>query len=77
MIDMSFARAMKFAAMISPNRGDTKKLQDAHDFRRMVEVNQEIDRAQLAEFGDLVYAGGSKDVLEMVRQVRDGEKLIL
>jgi Nucleotidyl transferase AbiEii toxin, Type IV TA system len=74
---LEFALAMKFAAMVSPNRGDTKKLQDAHDFRRMIEVNQEIDLAQLAEFGELVSTGGGKEVLEMVRQVRAGEKLIL
>jgi Nucleotidyl transferase AbiEii toxin, Type IV TA system len=74
---LELALAMKFAAMVSPNRGDTKKLLDAHDFRRMVEVNEEIDLAQLTKLAELVYAGGGKEVLEMVRQVRAGEKLIL
>lgn len=71
------ALAMKFAAMISPNREDEDKHQDAHDFIRMVKQNDDIDRDQLAQLGGLAFPGGGKRVLELVRKVRAGEKLVL
>jgi hypothetical protein len=43
----------------------------------MVESNSEIDLEKLRELGELVYPGGGAEVLEMVRQVRAGGKLIL
>jgi hypothetical protein len=68
--------AMKFA-MISLTRDDAKKHMDAHDFIRMVKVNADIDLERLAELGELVYPGGGKEIVEMVRRVRAGEKLEL
>ena len=74
---LEMALAMKFAPMVSLVRADEKKHLDAHDFITMVKVNPEIDLAKLEELGDLVYSGGGKEVLEKVRQIRAGEKLVL
>jgi hypothetical protein len=71
------ALAMKFAPMISLNRAEADRYQDAHDFMYMVSSNSEIDLAQLEKFGALVYASGGKEIVEMVRKVRNGEKLSL
>ena len=74
---LELALAMKFAAMISPNREDDKKHLDAHDFIRMVKTNPNIDLDTLTELGQLVYNGGGAEIVEKVRQVRAGEKLRL
>jgi hypothetical protein len=74
---LEMALAMKFAAMVSPNRLDTKKLIDAHDFIMMIRANAEIDDEKLAELGELVYPGGGAEVLELLRRVHSGETLIL
>jgi hypothetical protein len=74
---LEMALAMKFASMISLNRQDPDKYQDAADFSRMILANPEIDLGKLAELGDLVYPEGGKELVEKVRQVRAGEKLIL
>jgi hypothetical protein len=50
---------------------------DASDFIRIVNVNPDIDLAKLEELGDLVYPGGGKEIVEKVRQVRAGQKLVL
>ncbi len=74
---LEMALAMKFAAMLSPNRAEEDRLQDAHDFISMVKKNAEIDTNRLADLGELVYGGGGAELAEMVRKVRAGEKLIL
>ena len=74
---LEMALAMKFAPMVSIVRADYKKYMDAADFIRIVNVNPEIDLAKLEELGNLVYPGGGKEVLEKVRQIRAGEKLVL
>lgn len=74
---LEMAVTMKFASMCSPNRLEEDKLQDAHDFILMVKNNTEIDLAKLAQLGNCAYGEGGKDVLELVRKVRAGEKLIL
>jgi hypothetical protein len=71
------ALAMKFAPMISLNRAEAERYQDAHDFMYMISSNPEIDLRQLEKLGTLVYPSGGKEILEMVRKVRAGEKLAL
>jgi hypothetical protein len=71
------ALVLKFAPMISLARVDKKKFQDAHDFMDIVEKNTDIDLEKLAELGEVVYNGGGKEILELVRRVRAGEKLEL
>ncbi|MCI0739770.1 MAG: hypothetical protein L0Y72_12055 [Gemmataceae bacterium] len=74
---VEMALALKFAPMVSLHRADKDKYQDAHDFILLVENNLELDSGKLAELGDLVYPGGSKEILELVRKARAGEKLII
>jgi len=74
---LEMALAMKFAPMISLNRREEDKLQDAHDFILMVKANRDIDLKKLSELGDLVYSTGGIELLELVRKVRAGEKLLL
>ncbi len=74
---LEMALVLKFAPMISLNRADEDKFQDAHDFIRMVKNNEEINLESIEKLGDLVYNGGGKEILELVRRVRAGEKLEL
>jgi hypothetical protein len=74
---LEMALTCKYAPMISLMRADAKKHLDAHDFIVMVQQNPEIDLEKLCELGDLIYAGGGKELVEMVRKVRAGEKLVL
>jgi hypothetical protein len=71
------ALVLKFAPMISLARIDKKKYQDAHDFMDIVGKNDDIDEESLQSLGDLVYNGGGKEIVELVRKVRAGEKLRL
>jgi hypothetical protein len=71
------ALALKFAAMVNPNRPDDKKYIDAADFIRIVRQNPAIDSAKLPSLGELVYSGGGAEILELIRRVRAGEKLML
>jgi hypothetical protein len=74
---LEFALAMKFAAMVSPRRERRKKMRDATDFLTIVQVNPTIDLPKLAKLGERVYPGGGKEVLDLVRRIRDGEPLTL
>jgi hypothetical protein len=74
---LELALTMKFSAMISLTRSEDKKLYDAGDFIRVVKANPDIDLEKLHALGQLVYNGGGAEVVENVRKVRAGEKLIL
>jgi hypothetical protein len=74
---LEMALAMKFAPMISLHRKDKDKYIDAHDFMYMVDANPGIDLEKLAKLGEFVYPGGGQEIVEMVRRVRAGEKLLL
>jgi hypothetical protein len=74
---LEMALAMKFAAMISPNRPEAKRLKDASDFILIVQKNSDIDSDTLTHLGELVYGGGGASICEMVQNVRTGKKLIL
>ncbi len=74
---LEMALAMKFSAMISLTRSDDKKHFDAGDFIRIVKANPDIDLEKLHALGQLVYDGGGEEIVEKVRQVRAGEKLVL
>jgi hypothetical protein len=71
------ALALKFAPMTSPFREAQKKYQDAADFIALVKFNPAIDLRKLLQLGELVYSGGGKEIVEMVRRVRAGERLEL
>jgi len=69
---LELALTMKFASMISLNRSDLDKRQDAVDFGRMVVANSAIDMESLAELGNCVYPEGGKELVDKVHQVRTG-----
>jgi hypothetical protein len=74
---LEMALTGKFAPRISLIRIDEKKLQDAADFIDIVKKNPDIDLEVLESLGDIVFRGGGKEILELVRRVRAGEKLDL
>ncbi len=74
---LEMAIVMKFSAMTSLYRADVDKYQDAHDFILLVRENPELDEPKLKELGELIYSDGGKDVVEMARKARAGEKLNL
>jgi hypothetical protein len=74
---LELALAMKFTAMISATRDYADQHGDAHDFICMAESNSIIDSRKLHTLGQLVYNGGGDELVEKVRQVRAGEKLVL
>jgi hypothetical protein len=74
---LEMALAMKFAPMISLTRQNPDKLQDAVDFSRIVLANPDIDVEKLSALGELVYAGGGQEIVELVRRVRANERLQL
>jgi hypothetical protein len=74
---LEMALALKFAPMVSLNRSELDKQQDAVDFGRIVLANSNIDLDTLAKLGELVYPSGGKEIVEMVRRVRAGEPLTL
>lgn len=74
---LEMAIVMKFSAMTSLYRADVDKFQDAHDFVQMVQVNPQLNKEKLGELAALMYPDGGKDILEMVRKIQAGEKLIL
>ena len=67
--------AAKFAAMMSLNRGQADKSIDGGDFIRMVQANPKIDLTRIAEFAELVFAGGGAFILKLVEDGRAGRRL--
>jgi hypothetical protein len=74
---LEMALIMKFSAMTSLYRADADKYQDAADFIRMAQANADLNTDELAALASLIYPDGGKDVLEMVRKARTGEKILL
>ncbi len=74
---LEMAIAMKFSALASLHRAEEDKYQDAHDFIYIIKNHPELDKEKLSELASLIYPDGGKDVLEMVRRVKAGEKLLL
>ncbi len=74
---LEMALVMKFSAMISLYRADEDKFRDAHDFIRMVKANSDIDETTMAQLASLIYEDAGKEIQEMVRKIRAGEKLVL
>jgi hypothetical protein len=71
------AIALKFAASISPNRGDESKPVDNADFLRLVRSRNNLDTTALSRLGDLVYRGGGKELVSVVEDVRNGKPVSL
>jgi hypothetical protein len=74
---LEMALALKFAPMDSLYRAELDKQQDAVDFGRIVLNNPDLDLEKMSALGELVYPGGGKEIVELVRRVRAGEQIIL
>ena len=74
--DLEFALVSKFAAMMSPNRGQAKKLIDAGDFVDMVTHNlPNIDEEKLRDLANKVYSKGGVEISQLVRDVEAGRPI--
>ncbi len=74
--NLEMALASKFAAMVSPNRKQSKKLIDGGDFVNIVETNLEaIDRKKLEKLAELVYKGGGKEILDHIIDIEAGRRI--
>ncbi|MBI2920145.1 MAG: hypothetical protein HYY18_03550 [Planctomycetes bacterium] len=74
--DLEMAAALKFAAMVGIYREHPDKMQDAADFSRIVAANPGLKVERLARLAGLVYAGGGKEVRQLVEAVRQGKPLV-
>ena len=71
------AVALKFAAAISPNRGDVSRPQDRIDLMAIVKKHQNMNTTALNELGDLIYLGGGKELNQFVVDVQQGKHIVL
>jgi hypothetical protein len=71
------AIALKFAASISPNRGDENKPIDNADLLRLIRTSPDFDNKALSALGDLIYAGGGKELVAIVEDIRSGKHVSL
>lgn len=76
--NLEMAMACKFAAMVSEHRERSKKFQDAADIASIVKRNHEkIDRKKLREFGELVYPGGGKEIIDLLNNMIEDKPIQL
>ncbi len=71
------AVALKFAASISPNRGDENKPVDNADLLRLIRSTLRLDEKALVELGDLIYRGGGRELLSLIGDIRAGKSVRL
>jgi hypothetical protein len=67
------AVALKFAAVVSPNRGDDSQPQDRTDLRAILIKNRNLNLAVLSELGDLVYPGGGRELTDACAAIWEGK----
>ena len=71
------AIALKFAASISPNRGDANKPVDNADLLRLIRSRSNLDSDALLKLGNFVYQGGGKELVSIVDDIRKGKHVSL
>jgi len=71
------AIAMKFAAAISPNRGDENRPQDQADLVAIIRAHPNLNIDALTELGELIYRGGAKELQDFVASIRAGRRAVL
>lgn len=71
------AVAMKFAAVISPNRGNDSRPQDRTDLLSIVSLNRSLSLDVVKELGDLVYPGGGSELEHFCTSVWQGKSVSL
>lgn len=73
---LEMALVSKFAAMVSPFRERTKKLQDVADFAAVVLYNRhKIDHKKLERLADLVYEGGRVEAIKLLEDIVEGRPI--
>jgi hypothetical protein len=73
--DLETTIALKFASMVGPARQLPDKYTDARDFILIVKQGKNSKENLLSELGELVYAGGGKEILKLVADARAGRRL--
>jgi hypothetical protein len=73
--DVEAIVALKFASMISPTRRIEDKYADGRDFIMIVKAAAALNEHKLAELGELVYTGATKELLKHVADARAGRRL--
>lgn len=71
------AIALKFAASISPNRGDENKPIDNADLLRLVRSRPNLKEEALIKLGNLVYQGGGKELVSIIKDIKAGKAVSL
>lgn len=71
------AIALKFAAIISPNRSDEDKPVDGADLIRLIRSVNSLDSPIIMHLGDLVYQGGGNELWKTIQAVRNDENVSL
>jgi len=71
------AVALKFAAVISPNRGEDSRLQDRSDLAALIRHRTDLKTEVLLELGDLIYSGGGRELVDLVQAIREGKRVAL
>ena len=74
---LAAALAMTFGSMVSGTRRARDRHQDARDFIAVAELAVQVDEELLTELGELVYAGGGKELLKIYMDARAGRPLEL
>lgn len=69
--------ALKFAAVISPNRGADSRPQDRTDLLNIVTQHRSLSLAVLSELGDLVYPGGGQELKDFCTAIWQGKRISL
>jgi hypothetical protein len=74
--DLEMAVVCKFAAMVSPNREQSRKFLDAADFVDVLKHNRaSINLVKLRQLGEKMYAGGGAEIMKLVEDVFAGRKI--
>jgi hypothetical protein len=69
--------ALKFAAVISPNRGNDSRPQDRADLMAIVSQHRDLKVDVLGELGDLVYPGGGQELRDFCSAAWQGKRVSL
>jgi hypothetical protein len=74
--NLEMALISKFAAMVSPNRRQNKKLIDGGDFVDIVIHNRtKIDLNKLQRLADKVYANGGAEMVQLIADIDAGRRI--
>ncbi len=73
---LEMALVSKFAAMVSPNRSEAKKLIDASDFVDVVVYNRkDLDLTKLQRLADRVYPNGGAEMRQLIADIDAGRRI--